>query len=125
MSRILIHEPREHHEDWSGLLAGPGRDVVVCPGRESLLAALGERRPDVLVYVLDDLGNDLELLFALRRVASTLPIILLEGPTELAARRSIQELKPTYYGIEPLESTELSDVVRGALGRTVPRGAGS
>lgn len=121
MSRILIHDPRPIHEEWKGLLAGKGRDVVACSSRESLVTALAEGRPDVLIYVLTDVRNDFELLQALRRMAATLPIILLDGPTDLAARRSLQELKPTYYGVSPLESTELSDVVRGALGRDAVR----
>ena len=117
MSHILIYEPRAAHEDWASLLANKGRDVRVCPNRESLVSSLGDRRPDVLIYVLGDLLEDLGLLRALRRMAAVLPIILLGGPTDLAARRSIQELRPTYYAVLPLERSELDDAVRGALGR--------
>lgn len=121
MPRILIHDPRPAHDSWQRLLGDHDREVVTCTNRESFVCALAAGRPDVLVYVLNDLARDLDLLFDLRRVAPTLPIILLEGPTDLTARRRIQELKPTYYGVSPLEHDELSEVVNGALSRNVPR----
>lgn len=118
MSRILLYEPIEQPVDPRSLLAGAsGQNVVVCTDRESLLDAMGERRPDVLVYVLHDLGSDLGLLARLRRVAPSLPLILLGAPGDLASRISIQELKPTYFGVFPLEGSELSDAVRGVLRR--------
>lgn len=121
MSRILIHEPDPGHDEFFALLAGKREDVVVCRTREALVAALSGARPDVLVYVLGDLPADLGLLTQLRRVAPLLPIILLGTPTDLASRRAIQELKPTYYGVFPLEGSELGDAVRGALHRALPR----
>lgn len=121
MSRILIHEPVENLGACRSLLSGIGQEIITCKDREALVEALADRRPDVLVYVIQSLMEDLGLLQLLRRVAPTLPIILLGGPTDLASRRTIQELKPTYYGILPLDSTELSDAVRGALHRGTTR----
>ncbi len=115
MSRILIHEPCHRTHDWSRLLAPDGHDVVVCTGREALFDALALSRPDLIIYVLGDLALDLGVLWVVRRMAATLPIILLGGASGLEARRSVQELKPTYYGVFPLEPAELSDAVRGAL----------
>ena len=120
MSRILIYEPRHGPHDWPRLLAPEGHDVVVCTGREALFDALALRRPDLIIYVLGDLSLDLGVLWVVRRVAAALPIILLGGPSGLEARRSVQELKPTYYGVFPLEPAELSDAVRGALGHRHP-----
>lgn len=116
MSRILIHEPRRNRQDWCRCLAEEGHDVAVCTGREALFDALVARRPDLMIYVLADLPLDLGVLSVVRRIAATLPIILLGGPTGLEARRSVQELKPTYYGMFPLEPAELSEAVRGVLG---------
>ncbi len=116
MSRVLVHEARRTTDDFTGLLAGEGHDVVVCTGREALFDQLSERRPDVLVYVLGDLTVDLAVLSLLRRVAARLPIILLGGPAGIEARRSVQELKPVYYGVFPLDPAELSEAVSGALG---------
>jgi len=115
VSRVLVHEARRTSDDFSGL-AGEGHEVVVCTGREALFDQLTERRPDVLVYVLGDLTVDLAVLSLLRRVAAKLPIILLGGPAGIEARRSVQELKPVYYGVFPLEPAELSEAVSGALG---------
>jgi DNA-binding response OmpR family regulator len=116
VSRILIHDPRRGRHDWCRLLEQEGHDVVVCTGREALIEALAARRPHLIVYVMSDLPLDLGVLWVLRRIAATLPIILLGGPTGLEARRSVQEVKPVYYGMFPLEPAELRDAVRGALG---------
>lgn len=122
MSRILIHEPRGSRHEWWGHLAGEGHDVVVCAGREALFEALAVCRPDVVIYVLGELPLDLGVLWVVRRIARTLPLIVLGGPTGLNARRSVQELRPIYFGMFPLEPDELSDAVRGAVGHA-SRGA--
>lgn len=122
MRRIVIHEPDPRHDGCFAPLMGQDQEVVVCRNRESLVGALTSGRPDVLVYAFDDLHGDLELLAQLRRVAPTLPIILLGGSSDLASRRAIQELKPTYYGVFPLEPSELNDAVRGVLQRVGTRG---
>jgi DNA-binding response OmpR family regulator len=115
MSHILIYEPRRGRQEWCRTLAEEGHDVVIRAGRESLFDALAARRPDVIIYVLGDLPLDLGVLWVVRRIAPTLPIILLGGPAGLEARRSVQEVKPAYYGLFPLEPAELSDAVRSVL----------
>jgi DNA-binding response OmpR family regulator len=115
MSVILIHGTQPRCRECFDLLEGEGHDVVECPDREALLDALATRRPDVLVYVLGDLSLDLGFLSLFRHFAPRLPIILLGGFAELTARRSVQEIRPTYYGVFPLEPRELCDAVRGAL----------
>lgn len=114
MSRILMYEPPDTG-DPSAAFAAREHDVVVCRDREGLFGALGEQRPDLLVYVLADLGVDLGVLSLLRRMAPALPLILLGGPAELEARRTVQELRPTYYGVFPLEPEELAGAIAGAL----------
>lgn len=121
MSRIVIHEPRPGADPCADLLAGEGHDVVVCEGRESLFRALALRRPDLVIYVMDDPLADWPVLSAVRLAASTLPIILLGAAAALETRRQVQVLKPTYYGVFPLEPAELRDAVRGALGRAASR----
>jgi DNA-binding response OmpR family regulator len=113
--RILIHEPRQTQDECQTLLAELGHDLVVCRDCEALFDAMTLRRPDAIVYVLDDLVCDLAVLSLVRRVAPILPIILLGGPTDLDTRRRVQELRPTYYGVFPLEPSELRDAVRDAL----------
>jgi|SRR5262245_7291213 len=121
MSRILVYEPHSGDPEWSQHLAADGHDVVVCAGREALFDAMALRRPDLVIYVLGDLALDLGVLWVVRRMAATMPIILLGGPADLEARRSVQELKPTYFGVFPLEPAELEDAVRGALAHRPPR----
>jgi len=123
LSRILIHEPRSGTHDWPRLLAPESHDVVVCTGREALFDALALRRPDLIIYVLGDLALDLGVLWVVRRMAASLPIILLGGCSGLEARRAVQELKPMYFGVFPLEPAELGEAVRGALGHRRPHAA--
>jgi len=115
VSRILIYEPRPSDQDWSRLVPAGVHDVVVCIGREALFDAMTLRRPDLIIYVLSDLALDLGVLWVVRHTAAALPIILLGGPTGLEARRSVQELRPVYFGVFPLDPAELSDAVKGAL----------
>lgn len=115
MSRILICESRRRRPDWWGSLDDEGYDTTVCAGREALFDALAAKRPDVIIYALGDLTLDLGVLWVVRRIAPTLPIILLGGPAGLEVRRSVQELKPAYFGMFPLEPAELSDAVRSVL----------
>ena len=117
MSLILIHEPRRGRTDWYAGLKDDGHEVVLSHGRQALLEALAARRPDAIVYVMGDLVLDLGVLWLVRRIAPALPFILLGGPAGLDARRSVQELRPTYYGMFPLEPSELGDAVRAALGQ--------
>ena len=117
MSRILIHDPNDGPNECLSLPAGKKEEVITCKDQRALVGALANQRPDVLVYVIKDLAEDLQLLTLLRQVAPTLPFILVGGPTDLTSRRKIQELKPTYYGVLPLERFELRDAVRGALQR--------
>jgi DNA-binding NtrC family response regulator len=127
MSRILIHDPRPEGGEYRTLLASRGHEVVVCREREATFDALALRRPDALVYVLADATCDLAILSLLRRFAPQVPLILLGAAADLRTRRAVQELKPIYYGVFPLDPTELRDAVLGALGRrdTRPdRGAG-
>jgi DNA-binding response OmpR family regulator len=115
VSRILVYESRPSCDDCLELLKEAGRDVVVCRNRDAVLDAFLEGRPDVVVYVLGDLPTDLVVLSLLRRVGPTLPIIVLGGPSSLDTRRSVQDLKPTYFGVLPLDPLELRDAVQGAL----------
>jgi hypothetical protein len=102
------------------MLEGIGCELDVRAQPQELFAALLDRRAQVLVYVLGDADRDLPLLGLVRRAFPSLPLIVLGEPSDLPARRSVQELKPTYYGLFPLDRAELSDAVRGAL-----RGPGS
>lgn len=126
MSRILVHDPRPPGERRAVMLLAPRDDIILSADREALISALSERCPDVLVYVLRDIPRDLDLLSAIRHAAPRLPLILLGEPATLEARRLFQVLRPTYYGVFPLEAGELSEAVDSALGHgpLPPVGAG-
>lgn len=117
MPRILIHDPRPNSDEYRTLLTAPGHDIVVCREREATFDALALRRPDALVYVLGEALCDLAILSLVRRFAPRMPIIVLGAAADLRTRRLVQELKPVYYGVFPLDPTELSDAVFGALSR--------
>src|SRR5262245_14480125 len=115
MTRVLGHEPQSGPNDCASMLAGHGLEVVPCRDRESLFDAMAVRRPDLVVYVLDDVLVDIGVLTLMRRIAPSLPMILLGGSAGLDVRRSIQELRPTYYGVFPLDPSELRDAVHGVI----------
>jgi len=114
MSHVLILDP---HETLAGqaLLDDPELDVEVCRDRAGLFDSLCIRRPDVVVYVLTDLPSDLAILSLLRRVSASLPIVLVGDPSSLEARRSIQDVRPIYFGVLPLDPCELVNAVRSGL----------
>jgi len=117
VSRILIYDPRDQREQCALELANDGLHLVVCQERRALLESFSERRPDAIVYVLREWAADRCVLSVLRRVAPNLPMILLGEPAGIGARRAVQELRPTYYAVFPLEPLELCDAIRGALDR--------
>ncbi len=116
MSRVVVHDPRHACDGRAALRSTAAHEWIVCRDRESLLSALSERRPDLLIHVLDDVGRDLEILSTLRRVAPRLPFVLLGEPASLETRRIMQDLRPTYFGVLPLDDHELSEAVEGVLG---------
>ena len=117
VSRILVHASHPTCEGGRELLVGEGHDVVVCEEREAFLGAMTGRRPDAVVYVIDDFPFDLRVLGVLRRIAPSIPLIVLSAPAAIQDRRRIQDLRPVYYGVLPLEGGELVDAVHAALGR--------
>lgn len=113
--RVLIYESRRNCDECARMVSGEGYDISVCSGPLQLLEKFAATRPDVVIYVLGDLDSDLSILAVIREAAPRTPLIVLSGPFELAIRRSVQNLRPTYYGVLPLEPGELRDVVRSVL----------
>ena len=113
--RVLIFESRRDCDECELMLSNEGYDVSACSGPLKLLETFADKRPDVVIYVLGDLDSDLSILSVLREAAPRTPLIVLSGPFGLSIRRSVQNLRPTYYGVLPLEPEELRDVVRSVL----------
>jgi len=117
VSRILVHESQAACAAGRAILEGEGHAVVVTEDREAVLSAMTGRRPDVVVFVVEDFTIDLRVLGLVRRIAPALPLIVLSAPAEIHDRRRVQDLRPVYYGVLPVEANELVDAVHGALGR--------
>ena len=95
-----------------------GIEVVSCPNSQSLLEAVLRQTPTALVYALrPHSGEDLGVLHLVRRAAPELPIVLLAAEGSLDTRKLVQDLRPVYYGVCPVETLELRDAVGAALAR--------
>ncbi len=125
LPRIIVYECCPSGDDHvQSLLEGQGYDLVPCHDGEALLEAAVERRADVVVFELkSECQTDLGLLQLLRRVAPVVPLILVASNGSLETQRLVQELRPMYYAVIPVESAELRDAVRSAIERRGRRSA--
>ena len=77
-----------------------------------------QRPPDVLLY---QLGSGCEIdtgvLRLVRRWFPRLPLIVISEDASLEMRRLVQEFRPMYSMIQPMEPRELRELVEVALGR--------
>ena len=95
-----------------------GIDVVTCATSHALLEEVLQHAPAVLVFALRaDPGEDLGVMHLVRRVVADLPIVLLAAEESLDTRKVVQQLRPVYYGVCPIETAELRDAVSAALQR--------
>lgn len=97
-----------------------GFDVVVAPDGPSAIAAIGRRRPDLVVLdlMLPGLGG-LEVLRQIRADGS-LPVILLTARGEEADRVVGLELGADDYVTKPFSNRELVARVKAVLRRSQP-----
>jgi len=125
LPRVIVYECCPGVEDHvQSLLVDQGYEVVACHNGEALLEAAVERRADVVVFELKpECQTDLGLLQLLRRVAPVVPLILVASDGSLETQRLVQELRPMYYAVIPVESAELRDAVQSALERRSRRSA--
>jgi hypothetical protein len=59
--------------------------------------------------------HDLALLFLLRRVAPAVPLILVATTASLETQKMIQDLRPTYYAVRPVDRAELLEAIAAAI----------
>jgi DNA-binding NtrC family response regulator len=99
-------------------LADDGFEVVHCRNCEDLLQQSISRRPAaVICQVRAQSIQDVGILKLLRRVHPDVPLVLLSTEASLEMQRTVQPLRPTYFAVIPIEEHELSEAVRGALGK--------
>ena len=125
MPRVIVYECCSEADDHvRSLLDGEGYELVPCRDGEALLEAAVERHADAVVFELKpECQGDLGLLHLLRRVAPAVPLILVASDGSLETQRLVQELRPMYYAVIPVESEELRGAVRSAVERGRRRAA--
>lgn len=118
VSRVLLYEPEVEEPSLRALLDTEGLEVVPCTDGERLIEDLMAHRPEVIVCVIHG-GREHELAFLhlLRRVAPLIPLILVVSDGSLQFQRQIQEARPIFYALTPVDPLELRSAVRAALGR--------
>ncbi len=119
LSRVLVYECCPARDvSIQALLRQEGYDLVACEDGEQLLEAVMARRPETVVYVFkQDCDEDLGVLHLLRRLAPTVPLIVLANEGSLRLQRLVQELRPIYYAVAPIEPSEIRSAVHSALNR--------
>ena len=119
LSRVLVYECCPARDvSIRALLQQEGYDLVVCEDGERLLEAVMARRPETVVYVFkQDCDEDLGVLHLLRRLVPTVPLIVLANEGSLRLQRLVQELRPIYYAVAPVEPSEIRSAVQSALSR--------
>ena len=97
-------------------LRSTGIEPVLCPDPKSLLDEAA-RQPAAAVICELAVGcrEDLFMLELLRRVAPSVPLILIASEGSLATQRLVLGLRPMYYAVGPADGPELHEAVEAAL----------
>lgn len=121
--RVVVSEPRGADElPIASLLDPDVYDVVWCNEDEDVLEQVIQQRPQAVVFALGfEFQKDLALLFLLRRVAPTVPLILVAATASLEAQKTIQELRPTFYVVRPVDRGELLQALADTVARQARR----
>jgi DNA-binding response OmpR family regulator len=119
LSRVLVYECCPEREvSIQALLQQADYDLVPCESGEQLLEAVMAHKPDAVVYVFKpECQEDLGVLHLLRRLAPTVPLIVLANEGSLRLQRLVQEWRPIYYSVAPVEPAEIRLAVQAALTR--------
>lgn len=95
-----------------------GIEPVRCREPKTLLEEAVKHPPDVVICDLAiGCREDLFMLELLRRVAPSVPLILVASEGSLLTQRLVQGLRPMYYMVGPIEVPELREAVEAALTR--------
>ena len=95
-----------------------GFEVVSCATPESMLETSLQRAPDLILYQLGFGPRvDAGVLRLLRRAYPNAPLVVISPEPSLEAQRRVQEFRPISFLVQPVETTELRDVVGAALAK--------
>ena len=73
------------------------------------------RPPDILVYELGaECAMDGGVLRLLRRICPDVPLVIVGEGGSLEVQRRLQEFRPIFFAIHPMDQAEWRDVVRAA-----------
>ena len=104
-------------------LESPDLELAHCRPNDSILEEVIRRRPAVLIYELKAARqSDLAVLQLLRRAAPEVRLVLIANGS-LKTERTLRELRPVYYAVQPVGEEEMVQAVRAALGERVRHGA--
>ena len=99
-----------------GTLREEGYEVVACPDRDTMLAHAFNDPPDVILYMLTPrCPIDRGVLQLLRRGLPRTPLVIVASEGSLETQRLLQEFRPVYYAVAPLERAELVEAVGAAM----------
>jgi DNA-binding response OmpR family regulator len=97
-------------------LRSVGIEPVSCPDPRALLDEAARQPADAVICELAaECREDLFMLELLRRVAPTVPLILVASEGSLVTQRLVLGLRPMYYMVGPAEGPELREAVEAAL----------
>lgn len=119
MHRVVIYEPAGlESASLFAALREQGFELVECSDGQMLLEEVVQHRPDVVVYGLRPDGHqDLGVLHLVRSVAPELPLVLVASEGSLVTQKLVQDVRPIYYAVYPVDPAELHEAVRAALAR--------
>jgi DNA-binding response OmpR family regulator len=93
-----------------------GYEVVACPDRDASLSHSINDPPDLIVYsITPRCPIDRGVLHILRRSLPRTPMIILASEGSLETQRLVQEFRPVYYAVAPVERAELVGAVKAAM----------
>jgi DNA-binding NtrC family response regulator len=89
--------------------------LVPCEDGQALLETVVERLPSAIVVEFTPTAGSLAILNLIRRAAPRVPLILVAGGGNLDLQRALQDMRPYYYDVAPLDPTELREAVQSAV----------
>jgi len=93
-----------------------GYEVVACPDRDTTLSHAINDPPDVILYsITPRCPIDRGVLQILRRSLPRTPLVILASEGSLETQRLIQEFRPVYYAVAPVDRSELVEAVKAAM----------
>lgn len=93
-----------------------GYEVVACPDRDTTLAHAINDPPDVILYsITPRCPLDRGVLQLLRRSLPRTPLVIVASEGSLETQRLIQEYRPVYYAVAPVDRVELVEAVKAAM----------